>query len=231
LANKKCYLKESCKIIDTDACGIDCWKMLQLEYQYRVSNLPLEYIKENAIRPEQIDREAFLLLRDYKDNVYNNVKVQRCGLFISSPNKGNGKTTWATKILKEYFRQLHQTIESFEKPKGLFVNVPILFDSLRDNISNPTPEARQLERKILEADLVIFDDIGTEAPTKWVKEKLYIYITTREMEGRASIYTSNLSMAQLESEDLLGSRIVDRIYKQVGTNIINLKGKSKRRKQ
>lgn len=228
----KCKLYSECKLKDTPECTIGCWKYVQLEFQYAKSNIPTGYMPPILINTEGgsiKDLEAYRQLNSYKDNIYKEVNVNKRGLYIWGKIKGNGKTSWAMKIMHEYFRQLHPTLESFEEPKGLYINVPILFKKSRDNIDNPSSEFKKLEKLIVSTDLVIFDDIGTEAPTKWVKENLYIYITEREMADKPSIYTSNHPLAELELEERLGERIVDRIYKQVGENIIELKGPSRRR--
>lgn len=234
MIKNKCKLFRECKQAGKETCNEMCWKYIQLDFQYAQSNIPKGYLKPinmDLNHGSVVDRESYIRLNNYKKDVYKNVKIYGEGAYIYGKNKGNGKTSWAIKIMQEYFRQLHRTIQTFEEAKGLYVNVPILFKMSKDNISNPSDEFKTLERRITESDLVIFDDIGTEAPTKWVKENLYIYITEREMQNRASIYTSNLTLKELENEDRsLGERIVDRIYKQVGSNIIELKGPSRRRK-
>lgn len=228
---KDCHIKGNCKQEGEEVCGGNCWKYIQLKVQYKKANIPADYLGEQRLTLDEsrTDLDAYLKLKDYMENVFKKVKVERKGLFIYSEIKGNGKTSWAVKIMKEYFRQLHRTVETFEYCKGIFVNIPILFDELRSSFDEPSEKIKQLEKDIKAADLVIFDDIGTEAPTKWVKEKLYIFITHREMQGKPTIFTSNLTLETLESEELLGERIVDRIYKQVGGNIIEFNGPSRRR--
>lgn len=228
----RCKLYSQCKQRDGEICNRNCWKFIQLDFQYKYSNIPKGYMPPIYLDVEdgsKVDREKYKELNEYLKNIYREIKVNKRGLFIYGKTKGNGKTSWAIKIMQEYFRQLHRTFETFEEPKGLYINIPMLFKMSRDNINEPSTEFKKLEERIMNSDIVIFDDIGTEAPTKWVKENLYIYITQREMEEKASIYTSNHSLAELEDESMLGGRIVDRIYKQVGNNIIHLEGPSRRR--
>lgn len=229
---KNCYIYYQCKQAESEVCRESCWKYIQLNIQYAAAGIPPAYTGEIKLVVDEgkRDLDAFIFLRDYMINAYKNIKTERKGLFLWSERKGNGKTSWAIKILKEYFRQLHRTVETFEGPKGLFINVPILFDDLRAGIDDPAPKIKRLEKLIETVDILILDDIGTEAPTKWVKEKLYIFITKRELAGLPTIYTSNHDLKTLESEELLGERIVDRIYKQAGDNIIQLHGGSKRRR-
>lgn len=226
----KCKLYNTCKQRDTDMCNRNCWKYVQLNYQLGNSNIPKGYLPPPTLDVKGgsfVDVDAFRKLSEYQNNIFYHVNSTGMGAYIYGRNKGNGKTSWAIKILFHYFRQLNQGIETFEQSKGLYINVPILFKQSRDNISNPSPSFKKLEKQIQTVDLLILDDIGTEAPTQWVKENLYVYITSREMENKATIYTSNLSLSELEQ--ILGGRIVDRIYKQVQGNIIMFKGTSRRR--
>lgn len=226
-----CKIYGECKQMDTEMCGNQCWKKVQLDFQYKNSNIPVGYIpapKLDLKGNSAIDKGNYLKLNDYSLNVFKHVKQGR-GVYIWGSNKGNGKTSWAIKIMLQYLKQLHPTIESFEYAKTLFLNVPILFKRMRDNIDNPTKEFKTLEKRISTCDLVVFDDIGTEVPSKWVKENLYVYITEREMNNKCTIYTSNIPLEVLQMNDHLGARIVDRICKQVGRNIIELKATSRRR--
>ena len=230
--NDKCLIYSNCKVKDTAQCDINCSKYVQLKFQYSVSNIPKKYIKEHTLSLSAkniMDENSYRKLNEYKKNIYKNVAISK-GAFIWGHNKGNGKTSWAIKIMKEYFRQLHNFMGAYEKPYGLYVNVPTFFKQMRDSFnSENTKEIRTLEKNLIETELLVFDDIGTEAPTTWVKESLYIIINQREMEQKTTIFTSNLSLEDLESEDLLGTRIVDRIYSLCLDNIIELKGPSWRR--
>lgn len=76
---------------------------------------------------------------------------------------------------------------------------------------------------ILNADLLILDDLGTEPMFKNVtKEYLHIILTERFRQNKASIFTTNLM-----PKDLLNryeERIFSRLYDKSNTKIIQLKG-------
>jgi DNA replication protein DnaC len=82
---------------------------------------------------------------------------------------------------------------------------------------------------IKQVDMVFFDDIGTESPTKWVREQLYIIINHRYAEGLCSIFTSNMSLAQIGHEEVLGDRIASRL--DGSCDVIEFKGNDRRREE
>jgi DNA replication protein DnaC len=69
--------------------------------------------------------------------------------------------------------------------------------------------ARWLLRRARSDDLVILDDIGAEKPSDWVAEQLYALIDVRYRMLRSTVFTTNCTMKQLESQ--IGIRSVSRI--------------------
>ena len=83
-------------------------------------------------------------------------------------------------------------------------NVPRLLDDLR--VAMKDAEATKiLDHKMMNSDLVIFDDLGAENATSWAKDKLYQYIDYRYANAKACVFTSNIHLESLEP------RIADRI--------------------
>ena len=58
--------------------------------------------------------------------------------------------------------------------------------------------------------LVVLDDIGAERPSEWVRERLLTIINARYDNELATIFTSNLTPAELNEP--LGARIASRVY-------------------
>ena len=177
-----------------------------------MSNLPKNY--QYAIpltKPCDDDLDAYFELRSLLESVKDWVKTGK-GLFIYSEGKGNGKTSWACKIMNEYFRKVAMTNNM--RCRGLYVNVPEFLQQLRNNMDNPSDELQQILHRLKTADLVIWDDIGCENPSSWVREQLYTHINYREANGLSQMYTSNLLPETLDEEKYLGERIVSRIIGQ-----------------
>lgn len=241
MAMEDCYARSYCtKFRDIHQCNYECVAYHQMNNIFELSGMPKRYRYELPLRPDEIDLPKFRALKEWIEveekivdgkrkfyhKVLEKVKSGR-GLYIWSDTKGNGKTSWACKIMQAYFRAVGVTNDL--RTRGLYINVPELLEEMRQNMDNPTPEHREKLRLIKEVDLVIFDDIGTESPTRWVREQLYILINKRYSESLCTIYTSNISLAQLGHEEVLGDRIASRI--NGSCDIIEFKGTDKRHKE
>lgn len=207
---EQCWARTYCKGYP-GKCGEFCIGYVQLRNIYSLSNMPRIYQQEIILSNPGRDLEAYKFLKAWKDDVEAKVKAGE-GLFIFSETKGNGKTAWACKIMNEYFKAVALTNNL--RCRGLFINVPSFLQSLRDAMDNPSEQVREMLDNVKEADLVIWDDIGTENPTNWVRERLYSFINHRYSNGLSQIFTSNLSLETLSDERYMGERITSRVVGQ-----------------
>lgn len=196
------------KHTEKEDCGKYCIGRIQMSNIYKLSNMPKRYRKEIGITPQPEDVDKFIQLRDWQNNVVENVNNGE-GLFIHGLTKGTGKTTWACKIMNSYFKNI--ALSNNLQCRGLFVNVPQFFQDLKNSFDNPTDEFQEQLDNIKSADLVIWDDIGTESPTRFVRDTLYTFIDYRYANEKSQIFTSNVTLDQLRHEDWLSDRIVSRI--------------------
>jgi len=221
-AQPTCKNSKTCKYVGTDKCLPNCYWYYISSALYNVSEIPETWRKEIKLVPEEVDLQMFTICKQFENAVLGHVEKGN-GLFIYSNSVGNGKTSWAMKILQRYIQELSMTGIRFDGPKAYYVNVSELFETLRTNMENKEVTIK-IEKAIQDADLVIFDDMGVEAPTTWVKNKLYNYINYRYMNGKSMIVTSNLSFDQLGAK--LDKRIADRIAEKCRP--IHLRGISRR---
>jgi len=171
------------------------------------SNLPKLSLQDITLIPETCDLESFTICNEYKTNLVNHIQNGH-GLYIYSEKSGTGKTSWALKISFEQIINNGWKYVTKDELPVYYVNVVTLFEELRSNMDNKD-YISNIEKNILGASLVIFDDIGVEAPTTWVKNKLYMYINERYMLNKSMIFTSNYNIQQLAAR--LDDRIADRI--------------------
>lgn len=75
--------------------------------------------------------------------------------------------------------------------------------------SNEESKELNIMSALKSVDLLIIDDLGSEKPSGWVKEKLYEIIDARN-GTHCSIYTTNLGGEELSKE--LGSAIASRVF-------------------
>lgn len=206
---EKCFAEQYCKGFP-DKCHQFCPAFNQLKFIYNHSNMPEKYKYHMSLMAKN-DTKAYYYLKNWMENIIDNIENGR-GLFLWSQTKGNGKTAWACKIMNYYFRLIARTTMS--PYRGLFVSVPRFMREIRNNIKNPDSRFMELCKRIEQVDIVVWDDIGCERDTDYVREMLFTYIDSRVGDGLTNIYTSNHKIEELEDEALLGERIVSRILGQ-----------------
>lgn len=125
-------------------------------------------------------------------------------LFIYGPC-GSGKTILAAAMLFEKLRQDYFTNNEITVR---FCTVETTFDTLRKEI-NQTPDTSFFD-DLMNCDLLVLDDLGTDKPTDWVLTTLYRLINHRYEYKKDTIITSNKSLkelAELFGDDRITSRI------------------------
>lgn len=212
---KNCYAKDYCKGYTTDKCNERCDLLWKLNSMYDKSNLPLRYRYNIPLRPEQVDREAFIQLKGYLDNVTERVATGE-SLYIYSENTGNGKTTWSSKIMNQFIRK--SVVKSTLDNDVLYLNVSLFVEGMRGQYSEYSEEMASLRERAMTCKLLILDDIGAERPSEYVCERLYDLINHRYTNMLSTIYTSNLTPFELG--DRLGARIESRVRSAVQINLV-----------
>jgi DNA replication protein DnaC len=97
---------------------------------------------------------------------------------------GVGKTHLAVAVLK-------QAIEA-TGARGLFYDTRELLRVIRSTY-DPSIRTTEIEvlRPVMQADLLVLDDLGAEKTSEWVEETMNLIVNTRYNERRMTIFTSN----------------------------------------
>jgi DNA replication protein DnaC len=136
--------------------------------------------------------------------------VARGLFFLGDP--GVGKTHLAVAILKQVILT--------RGARGVFYDTRDLLKLIRStyNDANKTTELDVL-RPVMEADLLVLDDLGAEKTSEWVEETLNLIVNTRYNERRATIFTSNYpdlppdgSSNVITLHDRIGFRMRSRLH-------------------
>jgi len=177
-------------------------------------------IPKNRQKPQSltagVDYDAFCLLNDVKEKIDQYVDVGGFNLYICSENTGNGKTSWAIKILLKYFDKIWAG-NGF-RVRGMFVHVPTLLSKLKD-FDNPL--LKSYRDNLSNADVIIWDDIAGAKLSDYDISQLLMIIDNRIIEDKTNIYTSNVT-TQTGLTKAVGPRLASRIFNCSG--IIELKG-------
>lgn len=163
----------------------------------------------------KVDKGAYKTLEDIRKDIVDFVRNGE-NLYLCSKHTGNGKTSWAIRMLHTYF---HHTAEgNYENLKGMFVSVSDLLLKLKD-FNHPLP--KRYKDNLECVDLIVWDDIAVSGISQYDYTQLFNLINNRMLSEKSNIFTSNI----VSLDDLskcLGSRLASRIYNT--STIIELKG-------
>ncbi|PYR25247.1 MAG: DNA replication protein DnaC [Acidobacteria bacterium] len=160
----------------------DCWRQNAVAQAMRDAGIPPRY--------ETSTLDNF---QDYSDSLVTAVTKARAFtatfpvfdkglLLLGAP--GVGKTHLAVAILKAVIQNT--------AAQAQFSDTRELLRRIRDTY-NPVVKTTEIQviRPVMEAELLVLDDLGAERTTDWVDETLNLIINTRYNYRRATIFTSN----------------------------------------
>lgn len=222
-----CYLKSSCKKYCSKLCGEQeekyCPRISKVDYLFNEALLPINQRRRIPLRVDAdgTDADVFTQLKAVENNIEKFIQTGS-NLFIYSQVCGNGKTCWAIRLIQAHIENIWH--KSDLRCRALFISVPRYLLAIKNNISNNDEYAQHIQKNILDADLVVFDDIATKGITQFESENLFSVIDTRINMGKSNIFTSNIIPAQLN--ELLGPRLTSRIINL--STVIQFRGQDKR---
>lgn len=166
------------------------------------------------------------IVDDFKELNFNDLN-----LYIVGPC-GTGKTHFlAALVRKKILSAKCRIIEDdefrvFEKPQTFpyFISIPDLLLKIRASFKDDSTTEEEIIERFSNIDILMLDDIGSEKPTEWVLQTLYLIIDHRYRELKETYITSNLSL------DQLAERLSDRIASRIAgmCKVLKLEGNDRR---
>ncbi len=168
---------------------------------------------------------------DYKIDNGNSNAVKGAKLLQSLylfGNPGTGKTFLAAIMANELLNQGKSVI---------FTDTPSLLDEMKNTFDRESEATLEgIMNKLAKVDVLVLDDFGTETPTQWAVERLYLVINARYNAQKQLIITSNYDLQQAADRlnhpskgevGVTGSRIISRVRGLC--KIAQISGQDKRR--
>ena len=201
-----CFLYDVCNHKDCDKDF--CLRKYKMDSLYSAALMTDSQKKHITLRVDEdgTDLEQFKQLASIEQNIVSFVNEGR-NLNLHSSNCGNGKSSWSLRLAEAYFNKIW--VRSEVKFRVLFISVPRFLLALKDDITTKNAYVAYIKENVLEADLVIWDDIAAKMGSEFELTHLLNIIDNRLALGKSNIYTSNLNRQQLYTA--LGERLTSRI--------------------
>lgn len=211
-------------LIDGRKCH--CFLQAQMKLLHAQSNLEdvLERENFNALSYEYYDDTEILPQLGITNAAYMRRVVAGCREFVRDFDKkhdnllftgstGVGKTFLTNCIARELMDDFHSVI---------YLTASDLFDVFSRNKFDydNAEDMKDMYRFILDCDLLIIDDLGTELNNSFTSSQLFYCINERMNMSRSTIISTNLTLARLR--DSYTDRVTSRIMS--GYKIIPLYG-------
>ena len=203
---QKCYMYDRCNRKD---CESDfCIRKYKMDSLYSAALMTENQKQHIALRvdAEGTDLDQFKQLAEIEQNISKFVETGK-NLYLHSAIPGNGKSSWALRLIEAYFNKIWARSEA--KCRVLFISVPRFLLAIKDNITNKSNYVEYIKENVLEADLVIWDDLAAKVGSEFELSHLLSIIDNRLALGKSNIYTSNLNRQQLYTA--LGERLTSRV--------------------
>ena len=186
----------------------ECWVHARTDQLVAAAHVPPRYVRcdlQNFILyPNEKLVAAVHKARRFADAF---PAVDR-GLCLVGP-PGIGKTHIAAAILRKVVVE--------KAVRGLFCDVRELLKTIRSTY-NPVVRTAEMDvlRPVMEAELLVLDDLGAEKPSEWVEETMNLIVNTRYNERRPTIFTTNYLDTNDDADlDSLKARVGFRLHSRL----------------
>lgn len=151
--------------------------------QFRLEYYPDRFDAKLGSSPRNIMEKNFSTCRRYA--------------LTFSPNSGNLLFFGGTGLGKTYLSACIARAVADRGYSVVYETASHLFSKLEKAKFSPTEESRREADKLMECDLLIVDDLGTEMPGQFVTSALYSLLNDRLLEGKPMLISTNLTVDEL----------------------------------
>lgn len=207
-----CPICKDTGLVDGQKC--ECFRRMETAFLYDASNIKDLLQKENfsTFSFDYYDREGRDALTG-KTSYENMLEVHDAAVEMAShfePGKmnmlligpaGSGKTFISNCIAKEVIDAGYSVI---------YMSAASLFDKLAEETFSQGSQGNMKEM-IVDCDLLVIDDLGTEMNNTFVSSQLFYCINERRLRKKSTIISTNLDLNQLRDSysERVSSRLIE----------------------
>ena len=186
----------------------ECWRDASTVHLMDAARIPPRYAGRSLQSFVTYPNERLMSALGHARRFAETFPAVTKGLCLIGP-PGIGKTHIAVAVLRDVIESKHV--------RGLFYDVRDLLRVIRSTY-NPVVRTAEMDilRPVMDAELLVLDDLGAEKPSEWVEETINLIVNTRYNERRPTIFTTNFEDVPDEADlDSLRVRVGFRLHSRL----------------
>lgn len=197
-----------------NAVRCECFEKEKMNRRLRFANIPptfkdmqLNTFKKSVYQLQDSKDKIDVIVSAVKTYLLNFEEMQSegKGLYLYSSTKGSGKTRLIASVANKLLEN-HQV--KFATSTAILQEIKKTWE---EKGKDKQSESKLIE-DLINTEILIIDDFGTEQVKDWNNERFYHIINERYINKKVTLYTSNYSLNELNYDDRITNRIKEQAF-------------------